>query len=133
MSERTERVAEEFREVLAAEIQRLKDPRLGFVTVTGVRVTPDLRRARIFYTVLGEERQHVATRAALRSARSHLRTVLGHQVRVKFTPELEFEEDAGGDRGERIEQILASLRGESAGGSRQAPDDPERTGEGDGP
>jgi ribosome-binding factor A len=124
MSERTDRVAEEFREVLAAEIQRLKDPRLGFVTVTGVRVTPDLRKARVLYTVLGEERQHVATRAALRSARSHLRAALGHQVRVKFTPELEFEEDAAAARGARVEEILASLRTEHPGDGPAESDDP---------
>src|SRR5207249_4210659 len=85
ISSRLQRVSEELREILAEEIQRLKDPRLGFVTVIGVRVTPDLRKARVFYTVLGEERDHRATRAALRSARSHLRTELGHQIRIKVT------------------------------------------------
>jgi ribosome-binding factor A len=112
MSERLQRVSEELREILAAEIQRLKDPRVGFVTVTGVRVTPDLRRARVFYTVLGEERDHKATRAALRSARSHLRAALGHQIRIKVTPELEFEEDDALDRGQRIEQIIQQLHHE---------------------
>src|SRR5436190_16438126 len=100
MSERLERVAEGIREVLAAEVMRLKDPRLGFVTLTGVKVTPDLRKARVFYTVLGEERERRATSAALRSARSHLRAALGHQVRMKFTPELEFEEDTAEARGQ---------------------------------
>src|SRR5213593_2456461 len=93
MTERLERVNEEVREILAEEIQRLKDPRVGFVTVTGVRVTPDLRRARVFYTVLGEEKDHRGTRAGLRSASSHLRSVLGREIRMKVTPELEFEED----------------------------------------
>src|SRR5439155_2372323 len=104
MSERLERVSEELREILAEEIGRLKDPRLGFVTVTGVRVTPDLRKARVFYTVLGEERDHKATRAALRSARPHLRSVLGRAIRMKVTPELEFEEDPASERGQRIEE-----------------------------
>src|SRR5919204_3733184 len=99
MNSRLDRVAEELREILAQEIQRLKDPRLGFVTVTGIRVTPDLRKARVFYTVLGEERDHKATRAALRSARSHLRAALGHSIRIKVTPELEFEEDQAIERG----------------------------------
>ncbi|MFN2544338.1 MAG: 30S ribosome-binding factor RbfA [Actinomycetota bacterium] len=114
MSERMERVNEEVREILAVEVQRLKDPRLGFVTVTAVRVTPDLRMARVFYTVLGEERDHKATRAALRSARSRLRAVLGRQIRTKVTPELEFQEDVAADRGHRIEEIIAGLhdRGE---------------------
>jgi ribosome-binding factor A len=112
VSERTERAAEGFREIIAAEIQRLKDPRLGFVTVTGVKVTPDLRRARVFYTVLGEEKERRGTAAGLRSARSHLRTVLGRQVRMKFTPELEFEEDPGAESAERIEKLLEEIRAE---------------------
>jgi ribosome-binding factor A len=115
MSERTERAAEEFREILAGEIQKLKDPRLGFVTVTGVRVTADLRKARVFYTVLGEEKERRGTAAALRSARSHLRVVLGSQVRMKFTPELEFEEDPGASGGERVEQLLEQIRAEERG------------------
>src|SRR5437867_113334 len=60
---RPERVAEEFREVLAEEIPRLKDPRVGFVTVTRVEVSPDLRRATVYYTVMGKDRDHRATRA----------------------------------------------------------------------
>src|SRR5438874_13179656 len=106
---RLDRVAEELREILAQEIQRLKDPRLGFVTVTGVRVTPDLRKARVFYTVLGEDRERAGTRAALRSARSHLRSVLGHEVRIKVTPELEFEEDQALDQERRVEEIIEEL------------------------
>jgi ribosome-binding factor A len=109
MSERLARVSEELREILALEIQRLKDPRLGFVTVTGVRVTPDLRRARVFYTVLGEERDHKATRAALRSARSHLRAIVGHEIRIKVTPELEFEEDDAAEQGKHIEALIAKI------------------------
>src|SRR5436309_10782872 len=101
MSDRLQRVSEELREILAQEIQRLKDPRVGFVTVTGVKVTPDLRKARVFYTVLGEDRDHRATGAALRSARSHLRQVVGREVRMKVTPELEFEEDVVIAQGER--------------------------------
>jgi len=66
---RTDRVSEEFREILAESIQGLKDPRIGFVTVTGVRVSPDLHVAWVFYTVLGEEKERVATRAALRMSR----------------------------------------------------------------
>jgi ribosome-binding factor A len=119
---RPERVAEEFREVLAEEIPRLKDPRIGFVTVTRVDVSPDLRRATVFYTVLGENRDHRATRAGLQSARTHLRAELGHQVRLKFTPELDFEEDVGLAQVERVTELLKQIgaqQGESAsaGGS----------------
>src|ERR1700726_2088586 len=115
-----ERVSEGLREILALEIQRLKDPRLGFVTVTGVRVTPDLRKARVFYTVLGEEKDHKATRAALRSARPRLRTVVGHEIRMKVTPELEFEEDAAGAHGGRIEEIIARIHENSDGSTAES-------------
>ena len=114
MPARPDRVSEEFREVLAEEIPRLKDPRVGFVTVTGVRVTPDLRRARVFYTALGDEAQRKATRAGLRSARGHLRTVLGHEVRLKFLPELEFEEDDTGEQAQRVDELLRRIKEEGS-------------------
>jgi ribosome-binding factor A len=99
-------VAEEFREVLAEEIPRLKDPRVGFVTVTHVEVTRDLRKAIVYYTVLGQDRDHRGTRAGLRSARGHLRAVLAQQVRLKFVPEVDFEEDVGLMQVERVTQLL---------------------------
>ena len=107
---RPSRVSEEFREILAEEIPRLKDPRVGFVTVVGVRVTPDLRRARVFYTTMGDERARRATAAALRSARGHLRKVIGDQVRMKVLPDLEFEEDESVQTADRIEQLLRQVR-----------------------
>jgi ribosome-binding factor A len=106
---RPERVAEEFREILAEEIPRLKDPRVGFVTVTHVDVSPDLRKATVFYTVMGQDKDHRRTRAGLLSARTHLRAVLGHQVRMKFTPDLEFEEDVGLTQVERVTQLLKEI------------------------
>ena len=106
---RPERVAEEFREILAEEIGRLKDPRVGFITVTRVEVPPDLRRATIYYTVLGEDRDHRRTQAGLRSASAHLRSVLGRQVRLKFTPELEFLEDVGLSQVERVAELLRRI------------------------
>jgi ribosome-binding factor A len=106
---RPDRVSEEFREVLAEEIPRLKDPRVGFVTVTGVRVTADLRRARVFYTVLGSEAERKRTRAGLRSARGHLRQVLGHEVRLKFLPELEFEEDQTIEQADRVDRLIQKI------------------------
>jgi ribosome-binding factor A len=107
---RPSRVSEEFREILAEEIPRLKDPRIGFVTVVGVRVTPDLRRARVFYTTMGDERAQRATAAALRSARGHLRKVIADQVRMKVLPDLEFEEDESVQTSDRIEQLLQQVR-----------------------
>lgn len=106
---RPSRVQEEFREILAEEIPRLKDPRVGFVTVTGVKVTPDLRRAIVFYTALGDDRDRRATAAGLRSATAHLRQVIGHQVRMKTLPDLEFEEDETLRTAERIERLIQQL------------------------
>jgi len=112
MTARTDRIGEEFREILAEEILKLKDPRVGFVTVTGVKVTADLRRAWVFYTVLGDDKAKAATGAALRSARPHLRAVIGREVRLRYLPELEFEEDASIERGERIDALIAELHRE---------------------
>ena len=109
---RPSRVSEEFREILAEEIPKLKDPRVGFVTVTGVKVTPDLRHAIVFYTAMGDEKERKATAAGLRSATPHLRQVIGHQVRMKVLPELEFEEDATIETADRIEELLRELHQE---------------------
>src|SRR6266545_1840593 len=95
------RVSEEFREILAEEIPKLKDPRIGFVTVTHVRVTPDLRLARVFYTAAG-----------LRSARAHLRQVVGGQVRIKTLPDLQFEEDRSIEAADRIDRLIRGLHEE---------------------
>ena len=122
---RPERVAEEFREILAEEIPRLKDPRVGFITVTHVDVPADLRKATVYYTVLGEERDHRATQAGLRSARTRLRAVLGQQVRLKFTPELEFREDEGLNQVERVAQLLREAARPIQGHGSWASEPPE--------
>ncbi|HEX6263129.1 MAG TPA: 30S ribosome-binding factor RbfA [Actinomycetota bacterium] len=109
---RPERVAEEFRKVLAEEVQRLKDPRVGFITITGVDVTHDLRRAVVYYTVLGEERDRRATAAGLRSAAPRLRAELGRQIRLKFLPELRFEEDQAVAEGDRVDELLRRIHEE---------------------
>lgn len=109
---RRARVAEEFREVLAEEIQRLKDPRIGFVTITGVQVTADLKRAWVSYTVLGDEKQQRSTGAGLRSATPHLRKELGRQVRLRALPEIEFQVDQTIAEHQHIEDIIDRLHRE---------------------
>jgi len=106
---RIERVGEEFREILAEEIQRLKDPRVGFVTVTGVKVSADLHVAWVFYTAFGDEKAKASSKAALRSAAKHLRHELGRQVHLKVTPELRFEEDATFETAQRIDAIIQGM------------------------
>lgn len=106
MSQRTERVQKLARQVLGELILSLKDPRVGFVTVTRVRVTPDLRLARVAVSVLGDADARKASLAGLESAKPVLRAELGRQMRMKYLPDLVFELDEGADRAERIEELL---------------------------
>lgn len=108
-SKRTERVQKLARQVLGEAIHELKDPRIGFATVTAVRVTPDLRHARVFVSVLGSEEEQTETMAGLDSARSHLRSELGRQMRMKYLPELTFELDHGPEEAQRLEGLLKRL------------------------
>jgi ribosome-binding factor A len=110
---RPDRVAEEFREILAEEIPRLKDPRVGFVTITHVEVTRDLRRAFVFYTALGDDQARRRTRAGLISATVHLRAALGKQARMRYTPAVEFQEDVGLTHVERMSELLKKIESES--------------------
>ena len=114
---RTDRVSEEFREILAEAIHGLKDPRVGFVTVTGVKVSHDLRVAWVYYTVLGDEKAKAGTRAALRSATPHLRRELGRQIHLKVTPELRFELDELPETGERVDALLEQARRQERDGA----------------
>jgi ribosome-binding factor A len=120
---RIERVGEEFREILAEEIPKLKDPRIGFVTVTGVKVTADLRRAWVYYTAFGDDKERASTRAGLRSAIPRLRGVIGKQVRMKFLPELQFEEDATLEQAAEIDRLIAVLNaGDGSTGTMEGVD-----------
>ncbi len=109
---RTARINEVVLETLADELERLSDPRLGFVTLTGVDVSSDLRQATVYYSVLGPAEQHEDTSKALRSAGSHLRGVLGHEVRLKYLPRLSFREDPAIATGARVEEIIRELHRE---------------------
>jgi len=105
---RQRKLAERIQHIVAEMLEtRVKDPRLGFVTVTDVRVTPDLREASIFYTVLGSEEDQVNTRAALDSATGLLRTEVGRQTGIKFTPTLTFIADAVPENARHVEDLLA--------------------------
>ena len=114
-AKRVDRVGEEFREILAEEIPKLKDPRVGFVTIIGVDVAPDLKRALVHYTVLGEERDKKATRAALRSASGHLRRVIGREVRLRVLPDLDFHEDDTFTSAQRVDELLSRVKEDDAG------------------
>ena len=116
---RTLRVNEVVQQCLADELERLSDPRLELVTVTGVEVSPDLRHATVYYSALGE--QDDATRAGLVAAAPHLRRVLGQEVRLKYLPLLHFREDPAIEHGQRVEEILRGLhRDDPPGGEHEA-------------
>lgn len=106
---RSRRVNAIIKEVLAEEIERLTDPRLGLVTVTGVDAAPDMRHATVFVSTV-DITQIDDTLKGLTAAAPRLRAVLGREIRTKYTPELEFKADTGVLQGERIEAILRELR-----------------------
>ena len=112
MSEqRARRLAERIQVIVAEMLERrIKDPRLGFVTVTGVRVTGDLREATVFYTVLGDPLEREASAAALASATGVIRSEVGKQTGIKFTPTLAFVADAVPENAAHIEDLLREAR-----------------------
>lgn len=102
-AERVERLA---REVLGEAIQGLRDPRIGFATVTAVKMSPDLRQAKVYVSVLGSELDREISMRVIQHAVPRLRAVLGREVRLKFLPTLEIMEDVTAAYGERIETLL---------------------------
>jgi ribosome-binding factor A len=108
---RARKLAVRIREVVAETLRtQVKDPRLGMVTLTDVRVTPDLREATVFYTVLGDSAEQTATAAALDSAKGVLRSQVGRQTGIKFTPSLTFVTDAVPDNARQIDELLERAR-----------------------
>jgi ribosome-binding factor A len=106
--ERAHRLADRIKVIVAECLEmRIKDPRLGFITVTDTRVTADLREATVFYTVFGDEAERLATAAALESANGILRTEVGKRTGIKFTPTLTFILDALPDTAKHVDDLLA--------------------------
>jgi ribosome-binding factor A len=106
-ADRMRRVNEALREVLSARLAAgLKDPRIGFVTVTAVDTSPDLRHARVYVSVLGDEQQRADTLAGLESSRGYLQANIAGELRLKHTPALQFAHDQALERGMRISQLL---------------------------
>jgi ribosome-binding factor A len=109
MSERMRRVNEAIRQVLSEGMGELKDPRIGFVTVTGVQTSSDLRHARVFVSVLGSESRREATLAGLAAAHGVLQGLVGRELRLKRTPQLAFEYDPAVERGVRMTKLIDEL------------------------
>jgi ribosome-binding factor A len=116
MSERMRRVDESIRQVLSETVGTLKDPRIGFVTVTGVRTTSDLKQATVYVSVLGNERKRDRTLQALDSAHGVLQAQIARELRLKRTPQLTFEYDPSVERGVRMTKLIDELA---------PPDDPD--------
>jgi ribosome-binding factor A len=109
VSARMRRVNEALREVLSEGIGTLKDPRIGFVTVTGVETSPDLRQATVYVSVLGSEERRDATLAGLQSSHGVLQSRVNRELRLKRTPQLTFEYDPTVERGVRLSRLIDEL------------------------
>lgn len=130
--QRNQQLADRIRVVVASMLERrIKDPRLGFVTLTDVRLTGDNQHASIFYTVLGGQEAIDGTAAALRSATGLIRSEVGKQLGVRHTPSIEFFLDAVPESAQQIEDLLAKARksdenvaAQAAGASYAGEEDP---------
>jgi ribosome-binding factor A len=110
---RPDRVGEEIRQELATQLSRhVHDPGIGFVTLTRVKVSPDLQLARVFYTMLGDETKRRETERALVRATPFLRRQIGAKIRLRRVPELRFEFDQSVENQDRIERILLEIKSE---------------------
>jgi ribosome-binding factor A len=108
---RTRRLAERIAKIVAELLERrIKDPRLGFVTVTEARLTPDLREAKVFYTVLGTPEEREDSAAALKSATGIIRSEVGRLTGLRHTPTLEFIADVLPENAQRIDDLVAAVR-----------------------
>ena len=108
---RKERVEEAIRKEVSTIIHdELKDPRIGFVTVTRVELSKDLRNARIFYSVLGQEESHKKTRLALDSALGYIRSLVAQRINMRFATELIFQEDRSTEYSIKIEEALNKIK-----------------------
>src|SRR3954467_13804351 len=106
MAERMRRVNESIRQVLSEAVGQLKDPRIGFVTVTAVETSPDLRYARVFVSVLGNDQERQESLAGLQRAHGVLQAEIAKVTHMKRTPELKFVYDKTVERGMRINELL---------------------------
>jgi ribosome-binding factor A len=114
MSLRSNRVGEQMKKELGEIIGRkIKDPRIGFVTVTDVQVTGDLQQAKVFISVLGDNQQRENTLKGLAKAKGFIRSEIGQRIRLRKTPEITFEFDESIDYGNRIENLLYQIKEET--------------------
>jgi ribosome-binding factor A len=109
MTDRMRRVNESIRQVLSEHLPDLKDPRIGFVTVTGVDTSPDLHHAIVFVSVLGSDKRREKTLQGLEAAHGVLQSTIAHELKLKRTPQLAFEYDPSVERGVRMTKLIDAL------------------------
>ncbi|HJV34638.1 ribosome-binding factor A [Geomonas sp.] len=110
MVKRSDKVGEEIHKIISELlIKGLKDPRIGFVTITGVKMTPDVRMATVYFTVHGGDEQRQNSAAGLNSARGFIRKEIGQALKMRFTPEIQFKYDTSLEYGQHIESILKEI------------------------
>lgn len=109
-SQRARRVGEQIqKEVSALLVKGLKDPRIGFVTITGVEVTPDLHLARVYFTVMGDVAARTETEKGLKSSAPFIRRELGRRLRMRYVPDILFQYDSSLEYGNRIESLIQEI------------------------
>lgn len=126
--QRVQRIREEIRKEVSEIIRQMKDPRIGFASVTDVEVSNDLRHVKIYVSVYGDDEAKENTLEALRAAKGYVRTELGRVIRLRHTPDLDFRLDASIEQGTRINQLIRELSatsssvpaGEGEGGSEDS-------------
>ncbi len=111
VSHRANRVAEEIKKEITQMLRdEIKDPRIGFVTVTGVEVSPDIRYAKVFVSILGGDEAKVQSMQALEKAKGFVRGELGKRMRLRYTPEVSFKFDPSIEHGAHIMKLLAEVK-----------------------
>ena len=109
---RVERVAAEIQAAVADLLARgkIRDPRIGYITITGVQVSPDLRHAKVFYSMLGTPEQRAETKEGLKSSQGFVRREVAQRVKLRVSPEVVFEFDPSLDEGDKIERLLKEVK-----------------------
>lgn len=108
---RQDRVSEALKREIGSIIHdELKDPRLGFITITRVELTHDLRYAKVFFSVLGKDQEHKKTKEALDSALGFIRRLIAQRIRLRFVPEIDFQEDRSSEYSIKIQEVLEQIK-----------------------
>jgi ribosome-binding factor A len=111
---RVSRIGEQMKKELSQIVQReIKDPRIGFVTITGVEVTADLQQAKVYISVMGNDEQKSASIKALEKAKGFVRSELGKRIQLRHTPDLIFKVDESIEYGNKIESLLKDIKKEN--------------------